>query len=283
MAGVEEVGAGRFAMRPLSLVFADADMERRFREDWAQASIPQQRLAYLVGIIIYTTFGAVDLLMVPEAVVPCWTIRAVVVAAGCVALALLLPRPAAILGRMQAIGFGVATAAGVGVVAMTLFASGAGAATYYAGVLAVIVFAGFFVRLRFPPAAASVLVMVAAYALSLPVNGAVTLQIAANNLAFVAAVAGMVLGGAWTLDRSGRTAFAGHVRLEEQAASLADALANVRELSGLIPVCAWCHKVRDDDGYWRRLEQYLGAHSRARVSHGMCPECFATHAGEAPA
>ena len=42
----------------------------------------------------------------------------------------------------------------------------------------------------------------------------------------------------------------------------------------LIPICAWCKKVRDDAGYWRKVEDYIRDHSDADFSHGICPQCF---------
>lgn len=62
---------------------------------------------------------------------------------------------------------------------------------------------------------------------------------------------------------------------------LRDALDNVQQLSGMLPLCAWCHKVRDDDGYWQRLEEYLAEH-RINVTHGMCESCAADHLGRVP-
>jgi hypothetical protein len=47
----------------------------------------------------------------------------------------------------------------------------------------------------------------------------------------------------------------------------------VKTLSGLLPICSSCKKIRDDRGYWNRLEIYLQAHSDARLTHGICPEC----------
>jgi hypothetical protein len=56
-------------------------------------------------------------------------------------------------------------------------------------------------------------------------------------------------------------------------AELQAALAQVKTLSGLLPICAWCKKARDDKGYWEDLETYLSAHSKAQFSHSICPEC----------
>jgi hypothetical protein len=53
------------------------------------------------------------------------------------------------------------------------------------------------------------------------------------------------------------------------------ALANVKALSGLLPICAWCKKIRDDKGYWQQVEVYVTEHSEADFSHGICPECAA--------
>jgi PAS domain S-box-containing protein len=55
---------------------------------------------------------------------------------------------------------------------------------------------------------------------------------------------------------------------------LQEALANVKSLSGLLPICASCKKIRDDKGYWSQVESYIQKHSEARFSHGMCPDCL---------
>ena len=52
-----------------------------------------------------------------------------------------------------------------------------------------------------------------------------------------------------------------------------DALTHVKELRGLLPVCAWCGKIRNDEGYWRTVGQYLREHTDAEVTHGICTAC----------
>jgi PAS domain S-box-containing protein len=54
---------------------------------------------------------------------------------------------------------------------------------------------------------------------------------------------------------------------------LQEALANVKILSGLIPICASCKKIRDDNGYWNQIESYIGSHSEMKFTHGLCPGC----------
>lgn len=63
-------------------------------------------------------------------------------------------------------------------------------------------------------------------------------------------------------------------RLVEQ---LQHALGEVKRLSGLVPICAHCKRVRDDAGYWQQVESWLAEHSEARFSHGICPTCIAAH------
>ena len=62
-------------------------------------------------------------------------------------------------------------------------------------------------------------------------------------------------------------------KLTEANTRLEEALASVKTLSGLIPICANCKKIRQDSGYWQQIEAYIGDHSNARFSHGICPDC----------
>jgi PAS domain-containing protein len=62
---------------------------------------------------------------------------------------------------------------------------------------------------------------------------------------------------------------------EQLIAQLKSALAEVKTLSGMIPICAWCKNVRSDSGYWQSVEQYVRSHSEASFSHGVCPSCAA--------
>ena len=64
-----------------------------------------------------------------------------------------------------------------------------------------------------------------------------------------------------------------HQELFDKNTSLEKALAEVKTLSGFLPICASCKKIRDDQGYWQQIESYIGAHSQAEFTHGICPEC----------
>jgi PAS domain-containing protein len=61
---------------------------------------------------------------------------------------------------------------------------------------------------------------------------------------------------------------------EELIGELREALADIRTLRGLLPICTSCKKIRDDGGYWQNLEQYVSDHSEAQFSHSLCPDCI---------
>ena len=65
-----------------------------------------------------------------------------------------------------------------------------------------------------------------------------------------------------------QSALAAHV------VQLEKALASVRQLQGLLPICSYCKRIRNDENYWEQLETYVSEHSEASFSHGICPNCY---------
>lgn len=63
--------------------------------------------------------------------------------------------------------------------------------------------------------------------------------------------------------------------LEFANAELSEALSQVKNLSGMIPICSYCKQIRNDKQSWQQLESYISEHSEAVFSHGICPECYA--------
>ena len=68
-----------------------------------------------------------------------------------------------------------------------------------------------------------------------------------------------------------------HMEAEEEKekliVELQKALAEIKTLSGFLPICAHCKKIRDDKGYWQQIETYIAKHSDTQFSHGICQEC----------
>lgn len=60
------------------------------------------------------------------------------------------------------------------------------------------------------------------------------------------------------------------VRIKE----LEEALSEVKRLQGLLPICSYCKKVRNEENYWQQVESYLSSHSEVKLTHGVCPDCY---------
>ncbi len=64
--------------------------------------------------------------------------------------------------------------------------------------------------------------------------------------------------------------------LVRRVRELEDALSQLKQLQGLLPICSYCNKVRDEQNYWQRVESYLSEHAQVVLSHGICPDCYST-------
>jgi len=65
--------------------------------------------------------------------------------------------------------------------------------------------------------------------------------------------------------------------LLERNQALEEALKRVKLLQGLLPICSYCKKIRNDRNYWEQVDAYVASHSEAQFSHGVCPDCFEVH------
>jgi DNA-binding response OmpR family regulator len=65
--------------------------------------------------------------------------------------------------------------------------------------------------------------------------------------------------------------------LRQKNKELSEALAQVKQLKGLLPICMFCKKIRNDENYWQKVEEYFGEHTGADFSHSICPECLEKH------
>jgi PleD family two-component response regulator len=65
--------------------------------------------------------------------------------------------------------------------------------------------------------------------------------------------------------------------LRQKNKELSETLAHVKQLKGLLPICMFCKKIRNDENYWQKVEEYLVEHTGADFSHSICPECLEKH------
>ncbi|MBI9081808.1 MAG: response regulator [Pseudodesulfovibrio sp.] len=66
-----------------------------------------------------------------------------------------------------------------------------------------------------------------------------------------------------------------HITLRQQKLELQQALDEVKQLKGILPICCVCKQIRDDKGYWLQVDRYISDHTDVRFSHGYCPDCYA--------
>ncbi|SDT97029.1 Response regulator receiver domain-containing protein [Verrucomicrobium sp. GAS474] len=64
--------------------------------------------------------------------------------------------------------------------------------------------------------------------------------------------------------------------LAQRVDELQHAMAEIKQLNGLVPICSYCKKIRDDKNYWHQLERYISSKTDAKFSHGICPDCYET-------
>lgn len=74
--------------------------------------------------------------------------------------------------------------------------------------------------------------------------------------------------------RVGRRVLELQAELAARISQLQDALARVKQLQGLLPICSYCKRIRDDHDYWQQVETYMSEHSQATFTHGICPDCY---------
>lgn len=91
-------------------------------------------------------------------------------------------------------------------------------------------------------------------------------------LCYVLSIVGSTFGS-WQISSHRRREFKLYEEEQNSNTELKKALAEVKQLSGLLPICAWCKKIRNDDGYWQAVDTYLREHAKVEFTHGICPEC----------
>jgi preprotein translocase subunit YajC len=74
--------------------------------------------------------------------------------------------------------------------------------------------------------------------------------------------------------RKWRQAAKANQELRRMNQALKEAAEEIQQLQGIIPICARCKNIRDDEGYWQKVEEYIRSRANVRFTHGLCPECF---------
>jgi len=264
----------------------DKDLESEFLETHFRNSLTLTRFSFLVGLIFYAAFGVLDAVLLPQMKGSTWLIR---YAAVCpiIFLMFLFSYHAQYKKFWQASLVLVISVAGLGIIFMIAIAPQSVSFSYYAGLILVIIFCYAFFRTRFIWASITCWAIVLLYEIvAIWVVDTPAPVLLNNNFFFIgASIVGMFI--CYSIEGHARKNFylrhllekekikvtKTNKKLKEKIHEVAKASAKIKKLSGLLPICARCKKIRDDKGYWNQIEAYITTHSEAEFSHSICPEC----------
>lgn len=278
------------------------ELEKLFNDDFFEKSLSVTRYSLVMAFLLYAGFGILDFVIAPAAKQYIWGIRFYIICPLIMA-AFIYSFTGFFRGIHQYILFLLSVSMGLGIIAMPYAAPEPEVRLfyyYYAGLILVIMWSCTMVRLRFRFATAACWIILLGYEitsiymeniLSSPelMRGFIN-----NNFFFISAIViGMTANyyiESYTRkdflqrrlitesrDMLGREKEVLKKEIEERERiekKLLDALANVKELKGLLPICANCKKVRTDEGYWEQIETYIKEQTGTEFSHGICPDCI---------
>ncbi len=273
---------------PITLRFTgpNASLEAEFLCSYFHNSLQITRITVFLGGVFYGLFGILDALLFPDLKYVAWIIRYGLV---CPLIFFVFAFSYSKRYRRywQASMAAIIAAAGLGIVAMIVVAPSPANILYYAGLILVIMYGCTVFRMRFVWASITCWGLVILYELvAIFVIKLRFETLTSNNFFFITAnLIGMI--ASYSIEYYIRSTFyfqhllrkekakvsKVNKELEEKVSELRQALTQIKTLSGLLPICAKCKKIRDDRGYWKQIEEYISSHSDAEFSHSICPEC----------
>jgi hypothetical protein len=266
----------------LTLRFRDQKIECDFQQVYARHSPPHFRRSILFAAAMYGAFGLLDFSIMPETKAFAWMVRYAIVCPAALIAVLLSFRPF-FAPYCDAAWSILALLAGFGVIAIIVRAGPPENHFYYAGLMLVCAFVYTYARLRFIIASATAWTIVLGYEIAGAWIHNASGGSFISNTSFLVALNGIGMTAAYSMERYQRVDYFQRRLILRQTKELRQALADVNVLSGLLPTCAWCKKIRDDQGYWNQIEDYVSRHSAAVFSHGICPDCAAAMMRSIPA
>ena len=280
---------------PITLSFSKFDIsaEREFLQSYFENSLQITRITVFLGGVFYALFGILDAILFPEQKALAWSIRYLIVCPVIFSV-FALSYSKSYQRYWQASLITIIGFAAGGIICMIATAPTPANIVYYAGLILVIMYNYTVFRTRFIWASLAgwgivvVYEVVAVWIVKVPSH-----LLASNNFFFITAnLVGMI--ASYSIEYYVRKSFYyQHLlkrekektstinnELQRKIIELKQALAEIKTLSGLLPICARCKKIRDDKGYWKQIEEYISTHSEAEFSHSICPQCARELYGE---
>ena len=275
-------------LKLFSLKFTGEDkyLEHDYYDDYIDKSLIPVRFAILFALFFYSVFGVLDVIYAPEVVKEVWLIRFGIVAP-VLTLVFALTFTPLFRKAMQGIIMAGSLVAGCGVLAMMVITPAPRGFTIYTGLILVMIYSQTIMRLRFVWASLTGWLLLIGYEIvGIRMIDTPNVVFISNNFFCVGAnFIGML--ASYLIEYQFRRDYFFTRKNEAQSLKiesvnrkltktideLSAALDNIKVLRGLIPICSNCKKIRDDKGFWHRVEQYITEHSDATFTHGICPEC----------
>lgn len=271
----------------LSFNGEDAYLEADFLRNYLEKSIPVFRIALILGMFLYAMFALLDAALFPELKEKLWFIRFAIVCPFGLAAFFFSYSP--LFARYWRLTISsTVMVAGLGVIAMMYVVPPPTNFSSYAGLILVLFYSYTVPRALFVWSSVTGWLLIGCYEIFVFFVQGTTLPILFNNNLFFVGANLIGMSANYFMEYSARQNYWLMQRLErekenvglinrdlqEKNLALAEALENVKTLSGFIPICMHCKKIRDDEGYWNQLESWLVSHSDAQLSHCLCPECM---------
>ncbi len=272
----------------LTLTFdgVNRNLEEKFVDHYFKSVLGITRFSLLAGFLLYGVFGVLDAIMLPGLKEKVWFVRYAVICP-LILLTFFLSYHPSYKKYWQLSLILVIFSAGLGILYMIAVVPLEVGYRYYVGLILVIFFCYTFFRTRFLYATITCWLLVLVYlTMALWIVPTPTSIIINNNFFFVGAnIAGMF--ACYSIEFHERKKFYLYHLLEEEKKKvretnqilrekieeLEQASAQIKTLTGMLPICARCKKIRDDQGYWNQLEKYIKEHTDAEFTHGICPDC----------
>ena len=275
-------------LNKITLSFTEKDQgpEKEFREFLYRNSLTLFRWAIILGILLYAGFGILDALYDPAHKEEFWFIRFAIVCP-VLTLGLLYSFHNSFKRYWQFVSSFLVFVAGIGVNAMLIIADPPTRYTYYVGIILVVFYGSAFINTQFKWAASTSLTLILCYEISAVTLCHVPFPTLLQQSFFAVTALIIAFFSSYSRELAFRKNFyllkklsaekkkvsEKNKELERILMRLKNAQNEIKTLTGLIPICAKCKKIRDDQGYWNQLEAYLSTHTDLEFSHSICPAC----------
>ena len=279
--GVFNACSHKLPVNSISLRFIGeaVDLEDKYIEYEHGRNLWHLRFVMLMGVFLYSIYYILDLFIAPGFTAEFAVIRLGIVSPFVLIMVFLtfLPNFKKIVNYVMVSCVLVASG---GYITMSVLATTDIHLIYLIGVLVCMIFNYGFIRLPFIYTIATGIFISGVYSIVQLQWGAAPVKDQFVFLISFLSVQPVLATIAYTTERANRKSFylmniltQQHKEIESINSELKDALDHVKQLGGLIPICAKCKNIRDDKGYWNQIESYISEHSEAEFSHSICPDC----------